>query len=113
MEQTRQDLLIAKVTLDMDDTLSPESHSLFRTCVGKLQFMVPIRPDVAYAPEELARGLVSPTNQSWNKLRHLGRYLQGTKNYVLVISPRMQLSGRKTPLELDLCRLGLGRLQAN
>jgi hypothetical protein len=78
-----------KVTLDMDDVVSPESHSLYRTCVGKLQFMVPIRPDVAYATTELARDLVRPTNQSWNKLRHLGRYLQGTKDYVLVISPRM------------------------
>ena len=69
-----------KVTLDMDDVLSPESHSLFRTCVGKLQCMVPIRLDVAYATQELARDLVSPTSQSWSKLRHLGRYRQGAKD---------------------------------
>ena len=39
----------SKVTLDMANTLSPEEHSLFRTCVGKLQFKVPISLVVAYA----------------------------------------------------------------
>ena len=58
---------ITKVTLDMGDTLSQKDHSLFRTCVGKLQLMALIRLDVAHTTEELARDLVSPTNQSWNK----------------------------------------------
>ena len=53
-----------KLSLDSDDALSPEDHSLYRTCVGKLQFMVPIRPDIAFAVKGLARDLHSPTNHS-------------------------------------------------
>ena len=88
-------------TLDADAALSPEEHSLYRTCVGKLQLPVPIRPDVAYSVKEPARDLVTPTSQSWIRLRHLGRYLQGAKNYVLVLRPKLQVAGRSTPLELE------------
>ena len=60
-----------KVMLDLDSALTPEEHTLYRTCVGTLQFFVPIRPRVAYAAKELTRYLQSSTNQSWTKLRHL------------------------------------------
>jgi hypothetical protein len=46
-----------KPALDADTALSPQDHSLYRTGVGKLQFLVPIRPDVAYSVKELARDL--------------------------------------------------------
>ena len=90
-----------KMALDADTALSPQDHSLYRTCVGKLKFLAPIRPDVAYAVKELASDLISPTNHSWARLRHLGRYLQGTRSYVMVVRPKLQVAGRNTPLELE------------
>ena len=38
--------------------------------------------DIMYAIKELSRGLASPTTDHWAKLKHLLRYLSGTKDYV-------------------------------
>ena len=45
-----------------------------RQGAGERQLLAPTRPDIAYATKDLARDLQSPPTQSWNKLRHLGRY---------------------------------------
>ena len=62
---------------------------------------VPIRPDIAFVVKELARDLHAPASHSWTRLRHVGRYLQGTKDYFLIMKPKLQISARKTPLELE------------
>ena len=83
----------AKLSVDTDNALTLEAHSLYRTCVGKLQLLVPIRLDIAYAVKELARGLHSPTKHSWANLRRLGSNFQGTRSYVLSSRPKLQLPG--------------------
>ena len=49
-----------KPTVEDEEPVSKEEHSKYRTAVGKLQWLVGIRPDLAYATKELARGLHSP-----------------------------------------------------
>ena len=44
-----------KPTVEDEEPLSQEEHSKYRTAVGKLQRLVGIRPDLAYAPKDLAR----------------------------------------------------------
>ena len=68
--------------LDLDDPLSTDEHKVYRTAVGKLLWLALIRPDMSYATKELSRDLTAPTNQSLLKLKHLLRYLAGTKDYV-------------------------------
>ena len=45
------------------------------------------RPDICYATKELARDLTAPTTHSQQKLKHLLRYLQGTKNLNYIVRP--------------------------
>ena len=92
---------IAKVSVGADSALAPEEHALHWTCVGTIQALAPNRPDIAHVVKELARGLNSPTTHSWTWLRHRGRYLKGTKSYVLALRPQLQLAGRETPLGLE------------
>ena len=59
-------------------------QALHRTWVGKLHYMVHIRPSMAFAVEELARGLYAPPYHYWARVRHPRRYLKHTKEYKLV-----------------------------
>eukprot|EP00971_Amphidinium_carterae_P029897 588007-Amphidinium_carterae.3 len=40
--------------------LTPEEHSKYRTIVGKLLWMCPLRPDMQYATKELTRAVQKP-----------------------------------------------------
>ena len=76
-----------KPTVEDEEPLSPEEHSKYRTAVGKLQWLVGIRPDLAYATKELARGLHSPTGSHKTQLKHLLRYIAGTADTGLMLRP--------------------------
>ena len=81
-----------------DTPLSPEEHSVYRTAVGKLLWLALIRGDIAYATKELSRDVTAPTMQSVAKLKHLLRYLIGTKMCVL----RHQLSDGNCSLDVNV-----------
>jgi len=52
---------------------------------GKLQFASPRRPDILYTLKELGRRLQKPRECDWRLLKHLTRYLQGTRDLVMVM----------------------------
>ena len=74
------------------DALDAEGHQLFRQLVGKLQWIVPLRPDIAFATKELARKLTGPTVNDWTSLKQVLRYLSGTTHYVYVLRPEVRLT---------------------
>ena len=73
-----------------DDTnsLNPADHLRYRRAVGMLQWIVPTRPDMAFATKERARALASPTNADMTALRHLVRYYRTTSDLELRIQPK-------------------------
>ena len=75
-----------KTTTD-DTALTPDEHKQYRRAVGKLQWMTYTRPDICYATKELARDLTAPTAHSQLKLKHLLRYLQGTRSLNYIVRP--------------------------
>ena len=48
-------------------------------------WLVPLRPDLNYAVKELSRALSEPTEEDYNCLKHVLRYLAGTKKYEFII----------------------------
>ena len=50
------------------------------------------RPDIAYSTKELARDLAAPTELSNKRIKHLPRYLQGTKHYKFITQPTTTLN---------------------
>ena len=64
-------------------------HRKYRKACGKLQFASPRRPDVLYPLKELGRQLQRPRECDWKLLKHLTRYLQGTRDLALA----MQFNG--------------------
>ena len=73
----------AEMREDGGEELSSERGSQYRRIVGKLMWMLPERPDLAYCTKELARNLAKPRASDWAKLKKLCRYLRGTSNAVL------------------------------
>ena len=90
-----------------DTPLNPEEHSLCRTAVGKLLWLALIRADVAYATKELRQDVTAPTMQSVAKVKHLLRYLIGTKMCVLRLRPSYQLSDGNCSLDVNVYVTGL------
>ena len=85
---------------DADVALDAKAHSLFRTAVGKLLWLAFVRPDCSYAVKELSRDVKRPTFESLAKLKHLLRYLSGTKDYVLRIKPSHMLEDCTSSLDI-------------
>ena len=85
-----------------DTPFSPEEHSVYRTAVGKLLWLALSRGDIAHATKELSRDATVPTMQRVAKLKHLLRYLIGTKMCVLRLRPSYQLSDGNCSLDVNV-----------
>ena len=56
---------------------------------------------MAYGTKEFSRDLIAPTQESVAKLKHLLRYVNGTKDFVQRLRPAMTLSSGDCTLDLD------------
>ena len=62
-----------------EDLLSPEMPYL--SAIGALMYLAThTRPDIAFAVNLLSRFSSCPTLRHWNDIKHVLRYLQGTKD---------------------------------
>ena len=59
--------------VDQDEPLDSEEHSVYRSTVGKLMWMIGLRYDLFYAVKELSRSLTGPTQIDSARLRHVLR----------------------------------------
>ncbi len=60
----------------------------YREAVGSLLYIsVATRPDISYAVGVLSRFSSNPGMAHWNAVKHLMRYLQGTKDFKLTYAP--------------------------
>ena len=60
-----------------ESNLGETESSHYRAIVARCNYTAPDRPDIAYAVNELARHMASPTEGDWQRLERLGRYLKG------------------------------------
>jgi hypothetical protein len=60
----------------------------YLSAIGALNYLaLQTRPDICYAVGKLARFSANPSPIHWNAVKHVFRYLQGTKHYKLVYKP--------------------------
>eukprot|EP00972_Heterocapsa_arctica_P040411 5952291-Heterocapsa_arctica.AAC.1 len=59
--------------------LDDERRWRYRSILGKEIWTIPERPDTAFTVKELSRLLRNATEQAWTRVKHLLRYLQGTR----------------------------------
>ena len=67
--------------------MTPEAHGRYRTCVGKLIHLSHHRSDIQHAVHRLCKKVQLPLAGDWIRLKKLARYLAGTRNVYLKLSP--------------------------
>ena len=65
---------------DDEEETSIEERRILRLIVGKSQFLVPQRPDIAFATNRLASSLAQPSKSDLIASKRLWRYLCGTQD---------------------------------
>ena len=83
------------------DPLHRNEHKRYRAIVGKRLWLALIRPVIAYATKEVSRDLTAPTTESITKVKHLQRYIAGTKDYCQRLCPNVTLESSNCTLDLD------------
>jgi hypothetical protein len=59
----------------------PVDKTLYRSIVGSLRYLVHTRPDIAFAVGYVSRFMEAPTTEHWSAVKHLLRYIAGTRSY--------------------------------
>jgi hypothetical protein len=89
--------------IEDDNFLNETEHSLYRRVVGKLQWVVVLRPDLAFTVKELARALTQPTYDDLTRLKHCMRYVSGTLHYRTTLHPQIRLDpSRQNSYDIDI-----------
>jgi len=66
--------------------LRAEEHTRYRRAIGRLIFLLPCRPDLAFTVKELSRSAAKPTLKDEQRVKRCLRYLKGTRSLVLRFS---------------------------
>ncbi|XP_019181955.1 PREDICTED: uncharacterized protein LOC109177102 [Ipomoea nil] len=64
-----------------------ENPTQYRRIVGASQYLTITRPDLAYAVNRLCQFMHSPTVDHWNLVKRVLRYVKGTLDYGLQLTP--------------------------
>ncbi|XP_019199804.1 PREDICTED: uncharacterized protein LOC109193402 [Ipomoea nil] len=64
-----------------------ENPTQYRRLVGALQYLTITRPDLSYAVNSLCQFMHTPTDEHWGLLKRVLRYVNGTQEYDLRITP--------------------------
>ena len=87
--------IVAGKSISLADGEALQNPSTYRSLIGALQYLCHTRPDIAFAVNKLSQFLQKPTSVHWSCAKRILRYLKGTVQYGLHISPsdRLQITG--------------------
>ena len=66
-----------------DSLLDASAATHYRSGVGRLLWVAPVRPDLLYATKELCRAMAAPTRGHFAALKRALRYHLGTRDMIL------------------------------
>ena len=75
--------MCTRLKLTKDDESKEVDQTLYRSMIGKLQYVVHTRPDISLAVGILARFSTKPKKNQMMAVKRILRYLKGTEDYGL------------------------------
>lgn len=81
--------------------MSATDHKTDRRVFEKWFSSVSIRPNLSYDAKELSRTLSSPTEDEFDRLKHVTHYLKGAEDYRMCIVPKAIADNDETPTNFD------------
>lgn len=64
-----------------------DDPTLYRSTIGSLLYLLFTRPEISFTVNRLAQYMHRPTNEHWQEVKRVLRYLQGTTEYGLLLRP--------------------------
>jgi len=74
-----------------DEGLPLKDPTVYKTCIGKLNFLSNTRPDISFAVQTLSQFMQHPTSSHLAALHHLLRYISGTSGQGILLKGLDQL----------------------
>ena len=71
---------------DNEEVLTAEEATKYRNAAGIAIYLACDRPDAQFAIRQVARKMAKPTATAMKRLKHLTRYLAGTKEYGILLT---------------------------
>ena len=66
------------------------NQELHQSAIGSLLYLsTRTKPDIAYTVSNVARFCSKPTMEHWKSIKHIMRYLNGTRNYGLLYDKKV------------------------
>ena len=84
------------------EPLEPEDRKRYRRAVGQLLWLSSVRRDITYAVKELSGGLSAPNSEHEAKVKHLVKYLAGTKDFSQKLQPTLSLSPQHKGIDTNI-----------
>ena len=75
--------MVTSLKLSKNDESAEVNQTLYRSMIGKLQYVVHSRPDIALAIVIVARFSANPKENHLMAVKRIMRYLKGTEEYGL------------------------------
>ncbi|XP_019160464.1 PREDICTED: uncharacterized protein LOC109157036 [Ipomoea nil] len=89
-----------------------DNPTQYRRIVGALQYVTITRPDLSYAVNRLCQFMHSPTVDHWALVKRVLRYIKGTLDYGLCLTPSASTAYMPTPTLTGLGVRWIGRVRA-
>uniref|UniRef100_A0ACD5X227 Uncharacterized protein n=1 Tax=Avena sativa TaxID=4498 RepID=A0ACD5X227_AVESA len=70
-----------RLKLSKESSNPPVDVTFYRSIVGSLRYLVHTRPDITFTVGYISRFMEKPTTQHMATVKHLLRYIAGTRNY--------------------------------
>lgn len=79
---------------------------MYRSVVGALQYATITRPDISYSVNKVCQFMDHPLEAHWVAVRRILRYLKGTIDHGLLLSPLPTMSSLLLPFRYFVMQIG-------
>ena len=79
--------MLSSLRLTIDESVSVDDPTLYRSIVGALQYATITRPEISFSVNRVCQYMHKPQIHHWKFVKHILRYLASTSTHDLLLNP--------------------------